>query len=207
MGMGSMLVVGITGRSGSGKSRVLDYYLSLGYPGVDGDDLSRQVCGPGSPCVAELVATFGRDILAPDGALRRAKLAQLAFATPKGNRALVAITHPYIQRACEELMSVSADRGARLFFIDGAMILGSPFEKQVDRLILVTSEHKLAVSRIILRDGISKTAAHQRLDAQQPEEKLRRAADHIIENNGSERALRARAGQVLRALLEEVALR
>lgn len=200
-----MLVVGITGRSGSGKSSVAQYYASLGHPVADGDELSRTVCRPGTPCLRELAQAFGDDILAPDGSLKRRELGAKAYASPKGNQTLIAITHPHIFREMQRLEDEACKAGAPLFFIDGAMIVGSMFQPHCDRIVLVVSETKLSISRIILRDGISKAAANARLSAQLAEEALRAAADFIIENNGSPAGLHRRADEVLRQLLEEEA--
>lgn len=202
--MGDLLIVGITGRSGSGKSSLLNYYMSLGYPGVDGDLVSRHVCEKDSACLRELVEAFGGDILSEEGELRRGKLAVRAFATPESNRTLVEITHPHIQWECERLEQEARNKGDKLFFIDGAMIVGNPFEAHIDRLIVVRSDPRLALSRIILRDGISKQAAHNRLDNQQAEQRLVDAADFVIENNGTTENLRQQADEVLAALLREV---
>lgn len=196
-----MLVVGVTGRSGSGKSTVSAHYASLGYQVANGDALSRQVTGPGSPCLAELVAAFGPAILAPDGTLLRQKLAALAFATPNGNRQLVEITHRYITKELARHIDLAQKNGETLFFVDGAVIVGGPVQAICDKLIVVTADLRLSVSRIILRDGISKPAARQRLAAQLPEEALRRAADYLIENNAGPVALLAKADAVLAQLL------
>lgn len=202
--MGKMLVVGITGRSGSGKSKVTGYYASLGYPTVDGDQISREVCEKGHPCLDKLVAAFGRGILAPDGSLLRQRLGEIAFATPEGNQKLISITHPYIMGETLRRQEEARALGAELFFVDGAMIIGGMFEARCDRLIVVVSKIKLSISRIILRDGISKVSAQSRLAAQLGEDEMRAAADYVINNNGSEATLEQRADEVLKALLTEV---
>lgn len=197
----SMLVVAVTGRSGSGKSTVASHYASLGYPVADGDEIARLVTGPGSPCLAELVEAFGPGILAPDGTLLRQKLAGIAFASPAGNQKLTEITHRHITRELMCRMKSAEERKEKLFFVDGAVIVGQPIQKIFDKIIVVTAEMRLSISRIILRDGISKTAAHQRLDAQTPEEALRAAADYVIENNAGEAQLIQKADEVLQQLL------
>lgn len=197
----SMLIVGITGRSGSGKSVVSRHYAAKGYPVADGDELSRYATRPGNPCLAELTAAFGSDILAADGSLNRRRLGELAFASKAKTSLLTAITHPYILEEMLARAQRARTEGARLFFVDGAVIVGGIFEEYCDKLIVVVSERRLAVSRIILRDGISKTAASARLEAQQPEEVMLAAADYVIDNNASEEMLLGQAEDVLRRLL------
>lgn len=198
-------MVGITGRSGSGKSSVAAYYARLGHPVADGDALSRAVCEPGQPCLAALAEAFGGDILLPDGSLDRRLLGQRAFATPEGNQRLQGITHPFIMEASKALEAEARAAGRPLFFFDGAMIVGSMFESHCDRLVVVVADLKLSISRIILRDGISKSSAHARLNAQLPEARLREAADYIIENNATQAVLEQRAEAVLQLLLAEEA--
>ena len=193
-------LVGITGRSGSGKSLVRAFYQSLGYPGVDADAVSREVCAPGSQCLAELAEMFGEDIIGADGALDRKMLAGRAFSRENGGEILIGITHPHIIGAILERADAARQAGHRFFFADGAVIVGAPFERHCDRLVLVTADPKVSITRVMLRDGISKTAVQQRLAAQQGEEALRAAADYVIENNGSEAALREKAREVLDVL-------
>lgn len=199
----SIMMVGITGRSGSGKSSVARYYASLGYPVADGDALSRRVCEPGSPCLQELCAVFGEDILSPEGQLLRRKLGERVYADPEGNKRLIAITHPHIFKEMLRQEQKAESAGHALFFMDGAMIVGSMFQEHCRRIILVTAATKLSISRIILRDGISKASASARLAAQMPEVDLRAAADYVIDNNGSQETLMRHADTILGELLEE----
>lgn len=196
-----MLIAAITGRSGSGKSTLSAYYAGLGYPVADGDEISRQVTGKGSACLAQLVAAFGDDILNPDGTLDRKALAGKAFTSQEKTDLLTAITHPHILAEFLRRVEAAKAQGAKLFFIDGAVIVGGPFQPYCDKIIVLVSQTRLSVSRIILRDGISKTAANNRLSVQQTEAALRAAADYVIENNGSAEALFKQADEVLENLL------
>lgn len=197
------MIVAITGRSGSGKSSVAKYYSSLGYPVADGDKISREVTEPGSQCLKDLVAAFGEDIL-ENGWLNRRKLGGIVFADSKANKKLVEITHPYILKSMLEKAEKAKNEGHSLFFVDGAVIVGAPFEEHCDRIIVVISDRRLSVSRIILRDGISKSAAHKRLEAQMPEQALIDAADFVIQNNTTEASLAKQADIILEKLLMEV---
>ncbi|NLW77892.1 MAG: dephospho-CoA kinase [Ruminococcaceae bacterium] len=198
-----MLIIGVTGRSGSGKSTVTKHYAALGHPTMDGDAVSREVTGPGSACLEELVAAFGEEILNPDGTLHRKKLGQIAFSDPEKTKLLNNITHPHIHNETVRRQDEARAAGAPLFFVDGAAIIGGPYQARCDRIVLVVADQRLSISRIILRDGISKTAAAHRLSAQKPVEELIAASDYVIENNTSEEALLQKADAVLEKLLRE----
>lgn len=195
-----MKTIGITGRSGCGKSAVTSHYAALGYPTADADAVSRELLGPSSPCLAALCKAFGADILVPDGQLQRRLLADRAFATPEGTAALSAITHPEIVRRLRRAAEEARQAGAKLFFVDGAVIVGSPFERDCDGILLVSAPYEESVRRICLRDGISAQMARRRLDAQTPEEQLRRRALAEVRNDGDLRELLARADAALERL-------
>lgn len=198
-----MQVVAVTGRSGSGKSTVSAYYASLGYPVLDADRVSREVVLPGSACLAALCAAFGQGILAPDGTLDRSALAARAFATPEDAHRLTQITHPAIVQALLAGVARAKQTGKPFVFVDGAVIVGEAFEPYCDKIIVVATTEREALTRVMLRDGISKPAARARLAAQRTEAELRAAADYIIENTGDERHLREEARRVLERLLAE----
>lgn len=195
-----MRTIAITGRSGCGKSSVTAYYVSLGYPVADADAIARQVMEPGSPCLVPLCRLFGEDILDENGVLRRRLLADRAFATPEGTQALTKITHPEITHRLLLAKQQAAQSGAELFFADGAVILGSAFEAECDRVLLVAAPLETSVQRICQRDGISPEMARRRLDAQPSEAWLRAKADYILENDADLPTLRQRADTILKQL-------
>ena len=94
-----MITLGITGRSGCGKSTVTAVFAGHGVPLADADQISREILLPGSPLLPQLAARFGGEILRPDGTLDRRLLADRAFATPEGKAALDSLTHPPSWRA------------------------------------------------------------------------------------------------------------
>lgn len=200
-----MQIVAITGRSGSGKSTISAYYASLGYPVLNADLVAREVVFPGSVCLAQLCEAFGPEILAPDGTLDRAALAARAFETPEQTRRLTQITHPAIVKALLEGAADAEKTGKPFVFVDGAVIVGEAFEPYCDKIIVVVTTEREALSRVILRDGISKQAARARVAAQCSNEALRASADYLIENTGDLRHLRTAAGQILEQLLEDTA--
>lgn len=198
-----MKTVAITGRSGCGKSTVAEYYRSRGFSVLDGDAVAREVTQPGSPCLPELAKAFGADILDEGGALRRGVLAQRAFATKGDARRLIDITHPEIVRRLLAGVAQARAVGAKLVFVDGAVIVGAPFEPFCDAVIVVRAPQQVLEQRIMRRDGISRQAAQARLASQPAQERLDAAATFLLDNTGSDQALRAQARAVLENLLKE----
>ncbi len=195
-----MKIIGLTGRSGCGKSTVSAYYRQLGYPVADADLVARQVLGPGSSCIPKLVEAFGPDILGPDGKVRRRLLADRAFSRPDGSDILVKITHPEINRRLLEQAYAAEKMGSALFFVDGAVIVGAPFESCCDAILLVSAPLEDSVRRICARDSISEESARRRLDAQLSEETLRAASRVEIRNDSDLPTLLLRAEQALDTL-------
>lgn len=198
-----MKIIGLTGRSGCGKSSVSAFFQREGFACIDADQVSRDVLQPGSPCLLPLQNVFGFDIVDENGVLDRRMLANRAFATPEGTRKLTEITHPEILSRIRAAAASAEKAGALLFFVDGAVILGTPFEKECDRLVVVTAPYKQSVARICARDKISAEMARRRLDAQMPEEMLCAAADYLIHNDGSLADLELQCRRVLDSLRKE----
>ena len=198
-----MITVGITGRSGRGKSTVTACFAARGVPVADADQISRQVLQPGSPVLAQLAARFGGDILSGEGVLDRRLLADRAFATPEGKADLDAITHPAIVRRIEAARQAAQAAGSPLFVIDGAVLVGSVIDGIWDRLIVVTAPYEVSVARIVARDGIRPEMARRRLDAQLPEAALTARADIVLANDGTQEQLRRQAGALAARLLAE----
>ena len=195
-----MITLGITGRSGCGKSTVTAVFAAHGVPLADADQLSREILLPGSPLLPRLAQRFGADILKADGTLDRRLLADRAFATPAGTRALTAITQPEILHRIETRLQEAEQSGAELAFVDGAVIVGTPFEARCDALVLISAPYDTSVARICARDGITPEMARRRLDAQTPIETLRAAATHEVVNDGTAEQLAEKMHAVLQQL-------
>ncbi|MFI3169068.1 MAG: dephospho-CoA kinase [Faecalibacterium sp.] len=183
-----MITIAITGRSGVGKSTVTTQFTKAGIPVVDADQVARDVLAAGSDCLPKLQVVFGENIC-KDGVLDRRLLADRAFSTPEGTELLTKITHPEIIRRICAAKEAAHKCGAKIFAIDGAVILGTPCEAECDRFVVVTAPFDVSVARIVARDGITQKMAQRRLNAQIPEELLCARADYIIENDGDTAAL------------------
>ena len=198
-----MITLGITGRSGCGKSTVTAVFAAKGVPLADADQISREILLPGSPLLPRLAQRFGADILHPDGSLDRRLLADRAFATPEGKAALDGMTHPEILGRIRAAKQQAAQEGHRLFVLDGAVIVGTAAQQECDRLCVVTAPFATSVARIVARDGISPEMAARRLNAQTPERTLTQNADYILCNDGALEQLQAAAAALCTELLTE----
>ena len=198
-----MITLGITGRSGCGKSTVTAVFAACGVPLADADQISREILLPGSPLLPQLAARFGAEILRPDGTLDRRLLADRAFATPEGKQALDALTHPEIVRRIRRAKQAAEQAGAPLFVLDGAVIVGTAAEPECDCLAVVTAPFETSVARIAARDGISPEMAARRLNAQTPEQTLLAHADYVLQNDGPRETLEAAAKHLCETLLAE----
>lgn len=199
-----MKIIGITGRSGCGKSSVTRLFAAKGYPCIDADLIAREVLEPGSVCIKQLQNAFGSDIVDESGTLQRRLLADRAFATPEGTARLTAITHPEILRRIDFRLQQAESAGAKLAFVDGAVIVGTPFASRCDQLLVIAAPYEQSVARICARDGIEPAMARRRLDAQTSEQTLRDAADYVLENDSSPERLEERALALLHRLEREV---
>mgnify|MGYP000198127793 CR=1 FL=1 len=116
---------------------------------------------------------------------------------------LTAITQPEIYHRLDLAMAEARQAGEKLFFVDGAVIVGTPFQKRCSHLVLVAAPYETSVQRICARDGIAPEMARRRLDAQLPENVLRAAADFVIENDGTLQQMQQRCNALLTALRKE----
>lgn len=195
------MIVAITGRSGSGKSYIAAHYASLGYTVIDADIVARQVLESDTALQRELADFFGEDIIDENGVLLRKELANRAFLDEGSAKQLTNITHPHI---VARILQLAQESKANPVFVDGAVIVGALFEQYCDKIIVVTAPHSYAISRIVHRDGISRTAAENRLATQMHEIELRARADYILENNSGKEMLLACAETVLQSLQQDI---
>lgn len=195
--------MGLTGRSGCGKSTVSRLLRQWGAPVCDADLVAREVLRPGSPCLPALCAEFGADILDEHGEIIRPVLASRAFQSPDTAARLSAITHPEIIRRILSAADEAGEQGSTLFFVDGAVIVGHSLEQYCWRIAVVDADDDIAAARICARDGIPMDAARQRLAAQTPRQVLLDAASYTIENRGGEAELERAAALFYRQVKED----
>lgn len=186
-----MLVVGLTGGIASGKSTVSGLIAQhpAKIPVIDLDVLAREVVEPGQPALKKLAATFGAEVIKPDGTLDRAQLGRVAFATPAETRKLNAITHGAIRRRMMWLLIKFWLTGHRVVVVDSPLLVEAGMWAWTGQVVLVYCSAEDQLSRMLARDGTAKglteAEARQRLDAQLPLTSKLPYADTILDNTSA----------------------
>jgi len=175
------LVVGLGGNAGSGKTTVAAELKRLGAQVIDADAIASVLLRRSSPEYKKLVKAFGPDILNKSGQVERKALAAKAFATSATLKKLNAITHPPILAAIRKEM---AERKRGLVILDAPLLFAVGLNKEVDIAVLVTAPDRLKLKRLV-DDGLSREEAKRRLEMQEPDSKVWRKADFVLENKGS----------------------
>lgn len=191
-----MMVVGVTGRIGSGKSTLCGLLAERhGCVVIDADALGHDALR--DPIIREaLLERFGRKCLGQDGQIDRWTLARRVFDDPSALRALESITHPWIiERIQERVASLRQADAAAIVLIDAALLLPWTDRLPIDRIIWVRASEEVSIERLRAR-GVTDQEARRRLARQSPEEEFRARADAVIENSGGIEAL-AEAAEAL----------
>lgn len=178
-----MLLVGLTGGIGSGKSSVSSRLARHGAVVVDADAIVRELQAPGQPVFAAMVAEFGPSIVAPDGSLDRQAVADRVFTDPDALAALSAIVHPAVAAEIERRLAAEAAT-------DHVVILDVPLLVESGRsdlagLIVVDVDPELAVERLVAYRGFRADDARARMARQVSRADRLAHADLVIDNGGS----------------------
>jgi dephospho-CoA kinase len=180
-----VIVVGLTGGIGSGKSTVAARLAARGAEVIDLDAIARQVAAPGGAAYQALVDHFGAGVVTGDGALDRAAIARRAFADPAELAALNAITHPAIvAEAGRRLAAVSPDQD--IVVVDVPLLDAASRQRYgLDAVVVVDAPVETAIRRLVEQRGFDEADARARIAAQMSGEDRRRLADFVVDNRGS----------------------
>jgi len=175
-----MLIIGLTGGIGSGKSTVAGYFAQRGIPVIDADELARTLVEPGSPAAGEIAGVFGPNILLPDGSLDRLQLRKLVFADPARRRDLEAILHP---RVYAEMRRRTRWLRSPYCIWVVPLLVETGETAQVDRVLVIDAPESLQRERVRSRDGMDDETLEAILRSQASRAERLQAADDVIVNN------------------------
>jgi dephospho-CoA kinase len=193
-----LLRVGLTGGIGSGKSEVGKVFEALGALLIDADVLAREAVAPNSEGLRRIAARWP-EVLARDGTLDRAALADVIFADPSARDEVNAIVHPIVRARAAELEA--AARPDQVVVHDVPLLFEAGFYQQCDANVLVVADAERRIARVMGRSGLPRDEILRRMAAQIDPAEARRLATYTIENNGTLDELRAATDRVWQALL------
>lgn len=194
-----MLVIGLTGPTGAGKGEVANIFARYGIPVINADRVYHELISPPSSCLQELVETFGKNILLPNGSLDRRALGSIVFNDPSARERLNAITHRYVMEEVKTRMERLRREGVPVAIFDAPQLFEAGAHRACGAVISVLADRGLRLERIVARDNITAEAAMRRILAQKSDEFFKTHSNYVIENNGTVEKL---APQVHRILIE-----
>jgi dephospho-CoA kinase len=196
-----MLHVGLTGGLASGKSFVGRALEDLGCYLIQADELGRRVIEQGGETYEAVVVTFGKEILDPDGAINRRRLAAIVFPDPQQLAKLNALIHPHVKIREKAL---AADFGRRhpdgIAVTEAAILVETGSYKDYDRLIVAVCGPEQQIERAMERNGASREEVLNRLRRQMPLDDKVKYADFVIDTSGSKENTLAQTRNVYEAL-------
>ena len=198
-----MLLVGLTGNIGSGKSAVAQLLSERGATIIDADVLARRAVEVGTTAYRAISERWGTSILASDGSIDRAALRRIVFSDPVQLEQLNAYVHPEVERMREVLVQQARARGDRLVVCDVPLLFERRLTENFDRIVLVDAPRPVRLERLVRERGLRETEAMDMIVAQMPAELKRARADHVIANDGTLTQLDQRVSDVWSALLQE----
>ena len=175
-----MLVIGLTGGIGSGKTAASDYLASKGINVVDADLAARVVVEPGQPALDAIRQRFGDGVIQNDGTLDRRALRNIVFADSSARKDLEAITHPAI--GAEIVRQLNASTSPYTLLVS-PLLLESSQHKLANRILLIDVPEAVQLSRTTSRDKVAEVQVRAIMAAQMPREEKRRRADDIVMND------------------------
>ena len=178
-----MKLCGLTGGVGMGKSTAAAFFLARGVKMVDTDQLARELVQPGRPALAQIRSAFGEKVIAPDGQLRRAELADIVFADPAARKKLEAILHPCIRESWLARVQTWRGENSPLAVVVIPLLFETQAESHFDRIICVACSENSRRERLRAR-GWTPEQIEQRMAAQMPVADKIARADFVIWTEG-----------------------
>jgi len=189
-----MLLVGLTGGIGSGKTTVAGMLRERGAVILSADAFARQAVASGTPGFAAAVALFGPEVVAPDGELDRRGIAKRVFADAELRAALEGIVHPEVRRRIAE--GVAGEAGSdRVVVVDSPLLIETGAHRGFPVVVVVSASAPTQIGRLAAR-GMDEEDARARLAAQMPLEEKAAVADVLLDNEGTKAELEAQVDRL-----------
>jgi dephospho-CoA kinase len=188
-----MLVIGLTGGIGTGKSTVAQVLENQGAPILNADLVGHEVYLPGRPAYHEIIEAFGQDIVGEDGAIDRKKLGPIVFADPRNLAKLNAITHSRMKGMMREKLVEIEKQGHEIAVLEAALLLEAKWDDLADEIWVTVTEPEIAAARVAERSGLAREQVMERIRSQMTNEERMARATVVIDTNGDMAATQKQA--------------
>lgn len=197
-----MIIVGLTGSIGMGKSTVAKMFAEEGAPGFDSDAAVHALYAPGGAAVAPVEAAFPG--VTKDGAVDREILSKRVVGNEAAIKQLEAIVHPLVRAAQMQFLQDNRDAGTAVVILDIPLLFEGNGAKFVDKTIVVSAPADVQRARVLARPGMSADKFEAILARQMPDAEKRARADFVIDTGGDLETTRSQVRGVLDALREQI---
>ena len=194
-----MLVIGLTGGIGCGKSTVAEMFARLGAAVIDTDRIAHQLTENGQPALAEIRTQLGDEYFLPDGNLDRPRLRNRVFSDPAAKERLERILHPRIRN--EVMRCLSAVHGTYVLLVVPLLLETGAYQDVTARVLVVDCTESQQVARVLARSALTEADVRSIMDHQIGRQERLQLADDICDNQGDPSALGLQVEQLHRKYL------
>ena len=188
-----MIVAGLTGGIGTGKSTVAAVFAEAGAVIIDADEIARDVVAKGRPAWCRIVAHFGRAVLLPDGDIDRKKLGAIIFNDTRQKAHLDRIVHPHVITETEQqLKEIERLQPQAVVILDVPLLIEAGMDRDLDEVIVVYTPEAVQIKRLMRRDRLTAAEGLSRIRSQMPIEEKKMHATVVIDNSASPAVTRKR---------------
>src|SRR6201996_161396 len=178
-----MFAVGLTGGIGSGKSTVADLFAAHGVPSVATDGIAHRITAPRGIAMPQIAAEFGREFVAADGSLDRARMRTLVFSDEGARKRLEGITHPLIRTETEREQREAS--GPYVIVVVPLLVESGQWKSRVNRVLTVDCSVETQISRVMSRNNFSREQVLAIIARQATRDARLAAADDVIDNDNA----------------------
>jgi len=198
-----MLVIGLTGSIGTGKSEAARYLAQLGASVINSDQVGHEAYTPQSEAWHKVVGAFGKEILEPNGEIDRRKLGAIVFSSPDQLARLNQIMHPLMARMVEEKIKDLRGQGVEVVVVEAALLFEAGWDSLVEEVWVTDSLEDLVIQRLSDRNGMTQKEARKRISSQMERSERLSRADLVIDNSGDIAAMESSIDEMWESRVKE----
>ena len=179
-----MMIIGLTGSIGTGKSESARQLEVLGASIISADQVGHEAYTPNTEAWDQVVAAFGDDILQDDGEIDRRKLGAVVFSDPGQLEKLNQIMHPRMARMVADKIEELRGQGVEVVVVEAALLFEAGWDSLVEEVWVTDSTEQVVIERLKQRNGMSEEEARKRISSQMGRTERLERSDYVIENSG-----------------------